>query len=253
MNPPRDPARWLAGAVAIAAAVSIASFAAGMWFAIPAVPTARALPRPEPAAALATAEIGEELAEDAEVVPGPAEVKLGEFSLDVASAARELVARPRPPPGFRDDCSGFVSAIFTAAGIPMTGNTASLYARAEEEGLVHHDPIPTVGDLAFFDNTHDRNGNGRWDDERTHIAVVVDVEPDGTILLAHHGSERALIRMNLLPESIGVHEAEDGRLLNSWLRRRSPSDGGWDLRLTGLLWTAFAEVAPDVDWETRAR
>ncbi|MBA2320928.1 MAG: CHAP domain-containing protein [Deltaproteobacteria bacterium] len=209
--------------------------------------------RPPPLpAVLPTAEPGEELAEGAEVVPGPIEIALGAFSMDVATAARELVARPRSPPGFRDDCSGFVSAIFTAAGIPMTGNTASLYDRAEEEGLVHHRPIPTIGDIAFFDNTHDRNRNGRWDDLRTHIAVVVDIEPDGTLLLAHHGSERALIHMNLLPEHIGEHETGDGRLLNSWLRRRSASDGGWDLRLTGLLWSGFAEIAPDVDWETTA-
>jgi hypothetical protein len=224
--------------------LAAAAFALGWSLSAPPAPPARV------AAIEAETEPGVELAIEAPVEPG--EIRLGEFSLDIAGAARELVARSRPPPGFRDDCSGFVSAIFTAAGIPMTGNTASLWARAEEEDLIHHRPVPTVGDLAFFDNTHDRNGNGRWDDLRTHIAVVVDVEPDGTILLAHHGSERALIRMNLLPENIGVHETDDGVLLNSWLRRRSPSDGGWDLRLTGLLWSGFAEVAPDVDWETRA-
>jgi surface antigen len=131
----------------------------------------------------------------------------------------------------------------------MDGNTAQLYAVAEREGLLHHNPIPTIGDLVFFDNTHDRNRNGQWDDERTHIAVVVDVDPDGTITLAHHGSERALVSMNLLPERILEHEGADGKLYNSYLRRKSIADGKWELNLTGELWAAFAHPAADVDWE----
>lgn len=202
------------------------------------------------------ADVGVELPADAPVEPVSVEsagatVRLGDFSMDIASAARRLVGAKRPPGGFRDDCSGFVSAILTASGIPMDGNTAQLYDVASREGLLHHDPIPTIGDLAFFDNTHDRNENRQWDDARTHIAVVVDVEPDGTILLAHHGSERALVRMNLLPEHIQQHEGEDGRLYNSYLRRKSLSDGKWEMNLTGELWAAFAHVAPDVDWEVR--
>jgi hypothetical protein len=189
----------------------------------------------------------EEARIEADAVPPVVAIRLGEFSLDIAAAARSMVKRSRPPPGFRDDCSGFVSAVLTAAGIPMDGNTAQLYAIAEEHGLLHHDPLPTIGDLVFFDNTHDRNENGVWDDWHTHIAVVVDVDPEGTITLAHRGSERALVQMNVLPEHIQQHE-EGGRLFNSYLRRKSLSDGKWELNLTGELWRAFAHVAPDVDW-----
>ncbi len=246
---------WLglggAGALLVTCAL-----AATLWL----QPRARREPiEPLPASeaeAEAEAEVGVELPADAPVEPIEVDgttVRLGEFSMDIASAARRLVAARRPPGGFRNDCSGFVSAILTSSGIPMDGNTAQLYDVANREGLLHHDPIPTIGDLAFFDNTHDRNENGAWDDARTHIAVVVDVEPDGTILLAHHGSERALVRMNLLPEHIQQHEGDDGRLYNSYLRRKSLSDGKWEINLTGELWAAFAHPAPDVDWEVRAR
>jgi hypothetical protein len=190
---------------------------------------------------------GEEREDLARVDDPGSTIQLGEFSLDVAAAARALVRRSRPPSGFRDDCSGFVSAVYTAAGIPMDGSVAQLYAVAERAGVLHHNPVPTVGDLAFFDNTHDRNGNRRWDDLRTHIAAVVDVEPDGTVVLAHKGSERALIQMNLLPDRIAVHEDGD-RLYNSFLRRKSLADGRWELNLTGELWSGFAHVAPEVDW-----
>jgi len=173
------------------------------------------------------------------------EAPLRPWSLDVADAAEALLDPDVPTPGFRDDCSGFVSAVYTDAGIPMDGRVADLYAIAEARGLLYDDEVPAIGDLAFFDNTHDRNGDGAWNDPQTHIAVVLDVEPDGTIWLAHKGSARARIAMNLFhPER---HAADDGTVWNAWLRRASPDDPRREY-LTGQLWTSFARVPPRVDW-----
>ena len=106
--------------------------------------------------------------------PGPEPtVKLNAHSAQIAARARSLLDRPNR--AFRDDCSGYVSSVYTAADIEMDGTVAEIYAIAEDAGLLHHHPIPTIGDLVFFDNTHDRNGNGKWDDTRTHIGVVVDL------------------------------------------------------------------------------
>src|SRR5690606_39104519 len=95
-----------------------------------------------------------------------------------------LIQRPR---GFRDDCSGFVSAVFSAAGVPMDHVVATLWDRAEQLDALHYGD-PWVGDLVFFDDTWDRNGNGLWDDPLTHVGLVIDVEPDGTVLFAHSGT-----------------------------------------------------------------
>lgn len=170
-------------------------------------------------------------------------LRFAPHSLEVASAARRLLERPDY--GYRDDCSGWVSSVYSEAGIPMDGTVAELYALAQERGTLHHHPIPRIGDLVFFDNTHDRNDNGIWDDPRTHIAVVVDVEPDGTAVLAHRGSDHRLLRMNLLHPM--THDDADGNELNGHLRRYGRSDT-WSLYLASQLWTAFATVDPERPW-----
>jgi hypothetical protein len=164
-------------------------------------------------------------------------------SMDIAAAARQLLEQPNR--SFRNDCSGYISSVFTAAGIEMDGTVAELYAIAAQEELLHHHPIPRIGDLAFFDNTHDRNKNGAWDDPRTHIGVVVDVEPDGTAWIAHKARSYDLIPMNLM--EISTKAAADGRLINGSLRRTGSNDQ-WSMYRAGQLWSGFATVDPDVAW-----
>lgn len=157
----------------------------------------------------------------------------------IADAARHLLAH-RPPSTFRDDCSGFVCAVLDRAGIEASGSTASLWTDAEREGRVHRRPRPSPGDLVFWDDTWDRNGNGRRDDPLTHVGVVVEIEADGTIVMAHRGtsSGRSTLRMNL--DQPDVHMAGDGRTLNDILRARMPRDPADLPVLTGQLFRGFA-------------
>lgn len=180
--------------------------------------------------------------------PPPAAAVLHDFR--VATSARELLTRRAR--GFRDDCSGFVASVLAAVNalhVPSQATVAVFRADAESRDAVHHDPIPIVGDLVFFDNTWDRNGNGRMDDPDTHIAVVVDVEPDGTVVMAHKGSDRRLIRMNLLHPNAGA--SPDGRPWNSWLRRTGDRGNPLGLYRTGQLWSGFGR-RPVVGGPTKA-
>ncbi|MCB9758358.1 MAG: CHAP domain-containing protein [Alphaproteobacteria bacterium] len=154
------------------------------------------------------------------------------------------------PQGFRADCSGFVSAVFTRAGVPMDGVVASIWDIAVANDLLHWRERPTPGDLVFFDDTWDRNGNGRMDDALSHIGVVLDVEPDGTIVYAQDGTSRgrSTARMNLYQPD--QREDGDGRVLNEPLRAGSPFDPPDAPGLTGELWVGFAAVDPAVDWYT---
>lgn len=171
-------------------------------------------------------------------------VRLGPASLTIAAAAR--AALDRPPRGFRDDCSGYVTGALVHAGVgattevPAEARVADWWAWAEQARTVHHNPIPVVGDLAFFDNTYDRDGNGRMDDRRTHIAIVVDVEPDGTVVMAHKGSSYALIRMNLLhPQE---KESPEGTSWNTFLRRTGDRGNPLGMYRTSELWSGFATL-----------
>ncbi|MEZ4320054.1 MAG: CHAP domain-containing protein [Myxococcota bacterium] len=173
-------------------------------------------------------------------------VRLHDASLRIAVAAR--TALDAPPRGFRRDCSGYVAGALQAAGVldvagvPEDARVIDFWTRAEAEGRTHHNPIPSIGDLVFFDNTHDRDGNGKMDDTRTHIAIVVDVEPDGTVVMAHKGSRYALIRMNLLHPT--DRESPDGLEWNSWLRRSGDRGNPLGMYKTAELWTGFASLDP---------
>jgi len=137
---------------------------------------------------------------------------------------------------YRSDCSGFVEAAYAKAGLSLGGSSADLFDQARELGVLHHKKTPSPGDVAFFDDTWDRNGNGRRDDPLSHVALVEQVGDDGEIILIHHGgSGITRIRMNLRDPHVG--RREDGVVLNDGLRA-GRDDGG--PRLTAELWRGFA-------------
>lgn len=158
----------------------------------------------------------------------------------IAEAARHyLEVSPR---GYRDDCSGYVEAVFARAGFDLRGSTAMFYELAEEQGALHHHKLPRPGDLAFFDDTYDRNHNGQLDDPLSHVAVVLEVAADGTILLGHGGTSRGRTTLTMNLEQPDLREADDGHVLNDWLRVRRDGDPARTRYLAGELWRAFATL-----------
>ena len=95
----------------------------------------------------------------------------------------------------RVDCSGLVTAILARAGTRVAGSSETFWLDAQREGRVVDQPTP--GNLAFFDYTYDANSNGKVDDELTHVAVVISVEDNGTVVMVHRGSNEIKgLRMN---------------------------------------------------------
>lgn len=147
---------------------------------------------------------------------------------------------------FRYDCSGFVEASMAKAGLRWDGSSAMLYEAAEEAGVLHHRHLPRPGDVAFWDNTYDRDDNGQLDDAVTHSGIVADVESDGTIDIVHLGSRGVVhIKMNLKHPHDRL--AADGTVINDYLRGRTGSDPWGTQYLAGELWSAFASF-----WATSA-
>jgi hypothetical protein len=164
------------------------------------------------------------------------------FGEAVARAARYHL--DHAPRGFRDDCSGFAAAVFDRAGFPLAGGTRDLWEQAQAASALHRRTRPDPGDLAFFDNTYDRDRNGRTDDPLTHVAVVIAVEEDGTIRLAHAGTSagRATLTMNLR----WPHQTEDtaGKRINDHLRAPRRHDPPGTRYLASELWRGFASIRP---------
>ena len=144
--------------------------------------------------------------------------------------------------GHRYDCSGMVNAAYSRAGIDLAGrNSAAMFKLAKERNVFHRRKTPRPGDVAFFDNTHDRNNNRRLDDRLTHVAVVEKVDEDGTITLIHKGGSGVTrTKMNLRRPA--THKDESGKVLNSHLRYRSSRDRRRTKYLTGQLWRGFGSL-----------
>jgi surface antigen len=136
-------------------------------------------------------------------------------------------------------------AALDRAGVPMSGSTQSFWEDAKARGFVHSRKQPTVGDLVFFDNTYDRNRNGRWDDELTHIGIVLEVDRDGTITVAHGGTSKGRTTMVMNLSDPSARHSEDGRELNDWLRARRSNDPKRASYLSGELFRGFATLDDD--------
>jgi hypothetical protein len=136
----------------------------------------------------------------------------------------------------RYDCSGMVCAAHKKAGLPMRGSSRTLFEQSQDMGVFHKRKRPDVGDIAFFDNTWDRNKNGRRDDQLTHVAIVETVERDGTITLIHLGGS-GITRLTMNMRHPSRKTSADGKKWNSVLRK-----GKSGAVLTGELCRGFGSL-----------
>ena len=145
------------------------------------------------------------------------------------------------------DCAGVTRAVYLAHGIDLydgvhQNNQANgvrlIFDHVRARGRIHRGPVVQAGDLVFFDNTWDADGDGVDNDPLTHVGVVEKVESDGTIVfISRVGEAIERYRMNLAyPQT---HRHADGRILNDYMRRKRWSDQNDTRYLTGELFAAF--------------
>ncbi|MDX9959830.1 MAG: CHAP domain-containing protein, partial [Spirochaetia bacterium] len=91
---------------------------------------------------------------------------------------------------YPSDCTGVVRAAYAFADIDLAyrfgrynGNgVRRIYMTLHDQGLLYATSYPAPGDIIFWDNTWDADGNKLADDELTHSGLVVASEQDGSIL-----------------------------------------------------------------------
>ncbi|HJS66599.1 MAG TPA: hypothetical protein VJ760_04635 [Nitrospiraceae bacterium] len=146
------------------------------------------------------------------------------------------------------DCAGVTRAIFLKHGIDLYDSDSSdpdangvriIHSHIMQQGIFHQGPVARPGDLVFFNNTWDSNGDGKVNDPLTHIGIVERQESDGTVVfISRVAGAVERYRMNLgLPH---VHKAADGRILNDYLRRKDVTDRSNTRYLAGELFAQFA-------------
>jgi probable lipoprotein NlpC len=155
---------------------------------------------------------------------------------------------------FTDDCSGFVSSVYQAEGVPLrrlmiqaapreTSGVAAAYRAAEAYGTVFGGggQWPRPGDMVFFHDTYDRNRNGQVDDPFTHVGIVERVE-DGTVTFLHRAG-RGVVRSALTLDRPDQARDAGGRELNSALRDKRPRLSGVP-SLAGELFQGYGRIDP---------
>lgn len=157
------------------------------------------------------------------------------------------------------DCAGVTRAIYLAHGIDLFEGGAGggqangvglIYNHLRTHGRLHRGPVVHGGDLVFFDNTWDYNGDGLVNDPLTHVGIVETVEPNGTIVfISRVAGAIERYRMNVAQPHL--HRTTDGRVLNDYMRRKHWRDGAQTPYLTGELFAAFGtrvvESSPSPD------
>lgn len=157
---------------------------------------------------------------------------------------------------FTLDCIGTVSAAYWGAGIDLQKNfsrypgngVTRLWKTLEDRRALVYEKVPQPGDLVFWDNTWDANGDGVFgNDGHTHAGLVVQVSPDGEIFYLHESVTRGVVvdRMNLVypDEAFGT----DGEVRNSpmYLGSSPRKKDNPPRYLAGSLWAAFGRVPED--------
>jgi hypothetical protein len=146
------------------------------------------------------------------------------------------------------DCAGVTRAIFLKHGIDLYDSSASdpdangvrlIHAHIRQQGTFHQGPVVHPGDLVFFDNTWDFNGDGKVNDPLTHVGVVERQEPDGTVIFISRVAG-AIDRYHMNLAFPHVHKTAAGRILNDYLRRKDVNDPANTRYLTGELFAQFA-------------
>jgi hypothetical protein len=151
------------------------------------------------------------------------------------------------------DCIGTVSAIFWGMNVDVRRDfpryrgdgVGRLYQSLKARGALHHDLLPRPGDVIFWDNTWDANGDGKLDDDPlTHAGVVMSVDPDGTIHYVHeHVVKGVTVEVMNLQHPRDYYDplgriVNNAMALNSGITRRE-NPPHW---MSGDLWDSFGDI-----------
>jgi hypothetical protein len=169
----------------------------------------------------------------------------------VLAAARATVGGGNPGvdgEALPTDCSGYLHALFKRAGVdllsearPGDNGVRAIVRWMQRHGRLFRAQVAAPGDLVFFDNSYDRNGDRRLNDPYTHAGLVEQALPDGTLVIVH-ATNHGIVRepMNLFRPREATDPA--GRAINAPLRRKRASDGPQTPHLMSELFAGFGSV-----------
>ncbi len=192
------------------------------------------------------------------VAPVPAPVAVAPSAGPGPDAAAPVSESPREVPSggalIKADgptnAANFVQAIYKVNGVDLKVGQgeeaiAQMHEGIKKRGRIYHATRPAVGDVIFFHNTFDRNGDGRNNDWYTHVGMVEGVEEDGTIhVLSFLGGKVDSFPINLEHPRLASDEST-GKMWNHPLRQQLDTDPPFTQYLGGELFAGFGSMLGD--------
>lgn len=156
-----------------------------------------------------------------------------------------------PKPGV-NDCSGFVKFVFAHFNVDIfnistdsDSGTEIIYNYSKENGKVFtENKTPKKGDFIFFDNSYDRNKDGKVNDKFTHIAIVTNTDSDGTVEYIHKSGSGINIQYMNLKDKENQY-SEDKKRINSYLRKKTKNDFNNTPYLSGQMFKSYGTIFSD--------
>lgn len=176
------------------------------------------------------------------------------FSLDILDSPDPLADDPRPPqstPGI-----DYFARATNHLGKRYAGPTAKIAlmsalsgrqltaAMLKGEGLAINPRNASAGDLVFFNDTQDANGNGKRDDALSEVGFVVDVRGSRLRFVYLHAQRARLGTLNLRRPSRRrrFRRGRTGPVENTYLRPIKKGESLRMPRLAGQLLAGFAAL-----------
>jgi hypothetical protein len=151
---------------------------------------------------------------------------------------------------FKLDCIGTVNAIFYSTGIDITkyffkyegGGVKRFYYTLNDNDTLHKTK-PEIGDVIFWDNTWDSNGDGvTGNDYLTHVGMVMSIDDDGTINYIHANYVKGIVIEQMNLERPTEYKDKNGKVLNTPMYINSSLRVHPDHWLSGDLFNHYGSV-----------
>lgn len=149
------------------------------------------------------------------------------------------------------DCSGLILAVMKSNNITIfekqavrtsgSNGVKVIFDTLKKYNKIFKDfKSAEKGDFIFFNNTYDKNNNRRLDDILTHIALIVDIDKDGTLKYVHRGSKG--IEYGYINLKRRTSHKYKHKIINSFLRTKNQKDHPATKYLSGELFYFFGSI-----------
>lgn len=165
-----------------------------------------------------------------------------------SSSASSTQAASSQEKGSGSKAARYVATIYELNGVKLPLGTrddiAAMYRHCREADAVFQSEKPAAGDMAFYHNVRDANGDGRNNDWYTHVGLVERVKSSGRVeILAYRDGEVRKITMDL--EHPDASKTRHGHVANSRLRQKHEGDPPFTQYLAGQLFAGYCSLLGD--------